>query len=213
LISAEELISIPAANRMQLASTLKNTNISQQLWQMAFDPKKDMGTRWKSLTLAAQINRENAGPALDKAIKSDEWFMRNAALVAYKEVFPDQSQAIAEKLLKDKALVVRSAAVDVLPTKLSDGLREKLWTELYQDYNFRKKQSLFVRGMILQKLAAEPRSQEKVLFVKALQEQDSRLHSPAIVALEKISQKILGDQKTKFEKKRALWLNWAKKNI
>jgi hypothetical protein len=212
-ISAEELISLPAANRVQVASKIKTEKISEQLWQMAFDEKKDMGSRWKSLTLAAQINREKASASLEKAIKSDEWFMRNAALVAYKEVFPDQATAVAEKLLQDKALVVRSAAVEALPSNLTNQMRDKLWAELYQDYNFRKKQSLFVRSNILQKLAESPRAQEKVLFVKALQEQDPRLHTPAVSALEKISNKILGDRKTKFEKKRALWLNWAKKNI
>lgn len=216
-IAVDELLSMPGANRFEVAKFHKDEKLVQQLWERAFDEKKDMGTRWKSLTLAAQINKEKAQEPLSKALKSQEWFMRNAALVAYREVFPEKTVAIATELLKDKALVVRSAAVESLPPLMTDEVRDRLWEELHQDYNFRKKQSLWVRSLILQKLAATPRSKEASLFVRALKEPDERLHSHAIQALEKISSLKLGtklaDKKRKSEKLRALWLDWAKKNI
>lgn len=215
-MTAEELLSMPGANRMEVARFQKDEKMINQLWTLAFDEKKDMGTRWKSLTLAAQMNKDKAQEPLSKALKSNEWFMRNAALVAYREFFPEKAISVATQLLKDKALVVRSAAVESLPNQMTDEVRDQLWEELYQNYNFRKKQSLWVRSLIIQKLSDMPRSKEASLFVKALREQDERLHMPAITALEKISSQKLGlklAKKDKPEKLRALWLDWAKKNI
>jgi hypothetical protein len=208
-MTVEELLSMPGDNRAEVAKKRGGEFLSQ-LEKLAFSKDEDYRTRWKSLSLVAQIQGPKSEKILKKALKAPEWYMRNAALLAYQSVLPQKANEVAEQLLQDKALVVRSAAVGVLGKSTDSSARESLWSELSNPKNFRKKQSLFIRGQILAVLAQEPLEKEVPLFLKHLNESDSRLHASAIVALEKVTARKFGKKNDSIGEKRELWIKWAK---
>lgn len=208
-MTVEELLSLPGANRLEVAKK-RGSEFAPSLEKLAFSPAEDYRVRWKSLILAAQIEGAKAGLFLDRAVKAPEWYIRNAGLLAYQDVLPKKAKVIAEKLLNDKALVVRSAAVQVLAQSMDESVRETLWDQIGNAKNFRKKQSLFIRGQILSVLAQDPREKEIPLYMKHLNESDTRLHSPAIAALERVTARKFGNKKDTVDKKRDLWIQWAK---
>jgi len=207
--AVEEILSMPEKNRYILAEK-KTDEIYPQLMELASNTKKNLGVRWKSLTLAAHLKKQNSVQEIRPYLSSREWYMRNAALVALEEVSPAESQAAAMQLLADKALVVRSAAVEALGSDLTADVRDRLWEELRANYNFRKKESLWVRGEIAQKLAQSPEKAELAQFISMLKENDTRLHAPSIAALEKLTGQVKGSAKANLSARRDLWLKWAK---
>ncbi len=206
---ALEVLAMPEQNRIQIASE-KSGEMYPALIRISQSETEVMQTRWKALTLAAQLNPQRALPELEKQLKSPQWFMRNAALIAMQTQAPKLAQKAALELIKDKALVVRSAAVEVLSPDLDSAARDLLWDEMEAKYNFRKEQSLWIREQILAKLAQFPQSREASFFYKALREKNSKIHAPAILALENLNQKKLGKVGFKTAQKRELWLQWAK---
>lgn len=164
--------------------------------------------RWKALILAAKIRPEMAGKDIAAFAKHEDWFMRNASLTAIQEVNPQASQKVAEELLKDKALVVRSAAVDVMGKQLTPEAREKLWQELNQKYNFKGAQSLWIRSQILEHLNRSPRSDEMKRFGKALVDKDLKVRAAAVIAMEKLTNTARG----KMPKSSKNWQEFAKQS-
>ena len=138
--------------------------------------------------------------------------MRNAALTAVKTTQPERLNEVVPSLLKDKALVVRSAAVSALYPNLEPKMRDLLWSELNASYNFRKGQSLWVRGQIVEKLSSNPQKKEYTLFGNALKGTDEKLHAFAIQALENITQRKFGTVKSTVSEKRNLWIDFVRKN-
>lgn len=209
--SVLEVLSKPQETRVMSARE-KSSEMYPSLIQVAFSEEHSIPMRWKALTLASQINPEGAKPDLDRALRSKEWFMRNAALTAIKSTRPELLNEIVPKLIQDKALVVRSAAVGVLDPKLEPKMRDLLWKELNAEYNFRKGQSLWVRGQIVEKLAANPEKREYAAFGIALRSSDTTLHVPAIIALEKLTNKRFAQNKAKLSEQRKLWLEYVRQN-
>jgi HEAT repeat protein len=205
--SSLEILSLPEKNREAVVFKAKNQeSLANEMMTLAFDAKQTMPVRWKALTLGSLLKGTKAKAELDKALKDEAWFMRNAALVAYERIFPLEAGPAAKTLLKDKALVVRSAAVRTLSGRLNSETRETLWNELDQSYNFKNKQSLWIRGQILDALSQSPDSRELPIFARTLRDKDSRLHFYSITALEKISRKKLGTARSTLAEKRELWL-------
>ena len=207
--AVEEILAMPEKNRYLVADK-KTSELYPELLQLAANAKKNLGVRWKSLTLAAHLKKQAAVKDVSPYLTAREWYMRNAALVALQEISQADSQKAAMQLLDDKALVVRSAAVDALGNDLTVEMRDRLWEELSAGYNFRKKESLWVRSQIAQKLALSPEREEASRFVDLLKEKDTRLYAPCIAALEKITGETKGSEKTDLGERRKLWLKWAK---
>jgi HEAT repeat protein len=207
--AVEEMLSLPEQNRYRVADK-KGNEIYPQLLRLAANTKENLGVRWKSLTLAAHLKRQASVKDVSTYLGAREWYMRNAALVALQEVSPAEAQKAALQLLDDKALVVRSAAVEALGTDLTAETRDRLWEELSAGYNFRKNQSLWVRAQIAQKLALSPEKDEAARFIDMLKEKDTRMYAPCIAALEKITGQIKGAAKTDLLARRSLWLKSAK---
>lgn len=208
-ISVDEILSLPGGNRLLVAAS-RAKDLLPELEKIAFSKERDYNERWKAVVLYTQLAGPEAHLLLSKSLKSSEWFMRNAALVAYQEVLPGRAANVARELLTDKALVVRSAAIQVLEMHMSSEVRELLWAEIDQPRNFRKKQSLWTRPQILEILAKNPNDRELPLYVASLREKDERMHAPAIVALEQITQKKLAPHLKDLVAKRELWLKWVK---
>lgn len=207
--SLQEILSLPEESRHQIGLQ-KRSQIYTQLLETYRSPAQPMQTRWKALTLAAFIEKDKSLPELEKALKSPEWFIRNAALVSLNSYHPQRAKKAAATLLTDKALVVRSAAVEVLGSPEDLKTRDLMWRQLNSKQNFRKAQGLWIRGQILTNLAKNPYQNENQMFMKALADQDLQLHEPAIAGLETITKMKLGNPSHQAAQKRQLWLQWAK---
>lgn len=208
---AEEILTMPEKNRIMVAQK-KSSELYPVLVDISRNEKKSMPIRWKALTLATRLDSKRAMVELEKNLQAPEWFMRNAALVSMRAIQPDKAKAAALKLLKDKALVVRSAAVDALSGNMTLATRDALWEEMDSEYNYKQKQGLWIRKQILEQLAAHPEKKEIPLLVKVLKEKDESLHPVVFAALEKVSSQTLGKKQDSLEAKRKLWLKWAKAN-
>ena len=210
-ISSLELLSLPEANRIAIAK--KNVKeYYPELMRMAFSEERSVPTRWRALILAATINQEGSIADVNRALKSNDWFMRNAALFALKSFSAERAQQAALQMLGDKALIVRSAAVAAISEHAGTDVREALWGELNASYNFRQNQGLWVRREIIEKLAQFPQRSEYSAFIEALRDLDKDLHSSAITGLEKLTKRHLGSTKSTVADREKLWTEYVKKN-
>ncbi len=203
-VSVEELLSLPDANR-KLIAKMQSKEFYKKVVHVAFNEQKPMSIRWKALMLASDIGKKSATEDLIKASKSKDWFMRNASLIALKDQDEETSFKVAKNLIQDKALVVRSAAVEVVASSKNPEARGVLWEELNKKYNFKNNSSLWIRAKIAESLAAKPEAYEKNQFVKILSEKDVKMQQQAVTALEKITGNVLGDKAANLNKKIALW--------
>lgn len=205
-----EILNLPSENRSQalLATT---EDMYGEFIKIAFTEDQTMRLRWRALMAAAENRREKATADLLKASVHKQWFMRNAALVALAEVNEPEAQKLARKLVKDKALVVRSAAVDVLQKSARPEVRDLLWEEMNQKYNFRNQESLWIRSQIVEALATKPADHELKLFTKFLNDKDMRVQSAAVGGMEKLTGVKLGDAKATREKMVQLWQDYVRK--
>jgi HEAT repeat protein len=210
-LSIEEVLTMPEQNRFILAQK-KTDEYYPKLIQISKSPQQTLAMRWKALTLAAYLKKAKALPELQTALKSQEWFMRNAALIAIQSFDPIQAKNAAKELISDKALVVRSAAVDVLSKDLDPKTRELLWSELNASYNFKRKQSLWVRDQIISTLAIQPERNEIAKFNKILFQEDSANQTHALAALENLTNQKFGKKNASLKERKNLWNKWVKTN-
>ncbi|WP_295903708.1 HEAT repeat domain-containing protein [uncultured Bdellovibrio sp.] len=210
LTSAVEVLKLPSENRRMVIQG-QGDKYYQNFISVAFNEEQPMNIRWRALMAAAEARGEKSTPDLLKASSHKYWYMRNAALVALSEVNPSQGEKLAQKLLKDKALVVRSAAVGVLEKSSSGDVRDLLWEELNQGYNFKNAQSLWIRHQIVEVLAKKPLDRETKIFAGLLSDKDDRLHIPAIRGLEKLTGVKLGEGKVTKSALVGMWKDYVKK--
>ncbi|MNK12078.1 hypothetical protein D3C87_301350 [compost metagenome] len=206
-----EIVNLPSSNRRMVVEGKQGEKHYNAFIEVAFSEKQPMTVRWKALMAAAESRRGKATTDLMRAGDHSEWFMRNAALVALAEVNPEKAHALATKLIKDKALVVRSAAVETLRKNETPEVRDLLWEELSQSYNFKKKESLWIRPQIVEVLAAKPQGHEIKIFASLLSDKDQRVQVPAIRGLEKITGTRLGKGTIKQGELVSLWKDHLKK--
>ncbi len=153
-----------------------------------------MTQRWNSLVKAADLANVEQINIIKDFSKSSEWYMRNASLVALAKVNLPEAQKQAKLLMNDPALVVRSAAVDVLAMELSEENKNLLFNELSKPYNFNKKNSLWIRKQIIEKFFNVAGSADKSYFIKSLFDTDKEVALLSAKALEKITGKNVGSE-------------------
>jgi hypothetical protein len=146
-----------------------------------------MSQRWGALLKAADLARREQIAEIQKFSQANEWYMRNASLVALQKADLKSALTTAKVLVQDKALVVRSAAVDVLANNLDSKTKNLLKGELNKAYNFNRKSSLWIREQIVEKLAAVARIEDRDFFVKNLNDSDKKVALISAQALEKIT--------------------------
>ncbi len=217
LTEARELVlmalALPPENRLQALrgqasqATLGNSAF-QALEQLAFDQSQGLQVRWRALISLAQVYPDRAQPILNQAARSQEWFMRNAGLVAMSSMPRDYALVWARRLSRDPALVVRTAAIQLLAEVGASDVEPLLWEQLYAAENFHQGQSLFVRRHIVKALASQARPGQEARFIQILQEADARLHPFAIQALEKISGRSLTQEGATVSQVKNQWLEW-----
>lgn len=147
-----------------------------------------MSVRWKALLAAAETADGDDFNKLLTFSKDKDWYMRNALLVALEKIESDIVFDKAKELLSDKALVVRSAAVEVLSKSKDTEIRRLFSKEMSKKYNFNGKSSLWIRPQMMKYLAEQPEQDELTYFVQFLNDKDSRVSQYSIQALEKLTQ-------------------------
>ena len=168
--------------------------------------------RYKATTALAKIAGVKAKPEMAHAMSSPDWFIRNAGLIGMSTLDRTEALVWARKLLNDKALVVRSAAVDVITQARDTTSTNLLWQKLYAKENFRNKQSLYIRRHIVEALSEIDGKEHAAKFVALLQDKDDSLHEPAIEALERITHQAVATPGAPLQDRRAQWQKWYKTN-
>jgi HEAT repeat protein len=165
----------------------------KDLKKIAFNEDRTLGMRWKAFMAMVRIGKKDSLPEVDQALRSSDWFMREAALHVLPVLDQEKAFQAAMRGLDDQALVVRSTAVKTLRVLKRPESAEKLWGELYSKENYMRKKSLWIRKYIVEALADIAPANTEDKFVKILDDNDSLLFEPAIRGLERITGKKLGD--------------------
>jgi HEAT repeat protein len=205
--SVTQMLQLSPERRAQALADQPET-VYEPLMEIALNKSLPMNLRWRALTSAAMLRKDKSVPDLVKASQSSDWFMRNASLVGLVEFAPDQAVRVARNLVKDKALVVRSAAVDVLAKHGENAERDLLWAELKAAYNKRGNQSLWIRGQIVSELAKKPSLGEMNRFSGLLADRDEPVQKAAIGGLEKITGMKMGEGIASHSRIVQLWQNY-----
>lgn len=144
--------------------------------------------RWQSLVQAGAIAEPDQIEKIVQFSKSPEWFMRNAALVSLEGVYGgDDAIEQAKILIKDKALVVRSAAVNTLSKKNTLEVKQLFAVELTKPYNFSGRQSLWIRSQMMEKITQLVTEDDRQFMARYLFDSDQKVAELSVEALEKIS--------------------------
>ncbi|MBC7420049.1 MAG: hypothetical protein H7328_04910 [Bdellovibrio sp.] len=178
-------VSTWAAVQSQVAENSQGSFAAQM--SVAKNASLPMGARWSALLRAADVASSEQIEEIRTFTKSSDWYMRNAAMMALSKMGGDYAIEEAKKLVKDKALVVRSAAVDLIATKFTLENRKILADELAQNYNFKGKHSLWIRPQIMKHLASRASRDDRAFFARYLFDQDSVIEELAADTLEKIT--------------------------
>lgn len=162
------------------------TNFAAQ-YQVAANPALAMTQRWKALLKAAELAEGREMEKILAFAESKDWYMRNATLVALDKLGNDMVYEKAKVLVSDKALVVRSAAVDVLSRLNNREIRKIFSQELAKPYNFSGKTSLWIRAQIMKHLIQSPTEEERPFFAHYLFDRDRQIAEMSTLALEKVT--------------------------
>lgn len=186
VITVEDALRLPAEDRVNLLRRIGPKSY-RDLHAIAFDPSRPYDLRWRAVISMAWLGGVEAIVDLERALQDSEWYMRDAGLKGLEKINRAKASEWAKKLLGDPALVVRSAAVQVLHN-LHDTTAEKLlWEKLEAPENFRGEQSLFIRRQILSTLADLAPQGSESKFAKYLSDKDKSLHMVAVEGLERAS--------------------------
>lgn len=202
---------LPYPNRLD-ALKKQGDNAFWALKKLAFDERQSLNVRWRAITVIARFPHKDALIVLEAALIHKKWFMRNAAILAM--VNRNRSKALdwSQKLLSDKALVVRTAAVQTIHRLEGRETETLLWRKLYSRENFIKNKSLWIRKYIVSALASFAIKGREGKFIHILRDSDKRLYKYAVLGLEKITGVKLGKSAASIKSKRQHWLRWWKEN-
>ena len=149
----------------------------EQIEKESFDKNLPVAKRWKALMNSTEAPVKKRDQILKRAYQSHEWLMKNGALIAMKKVDPQKATLWAGKLLTDRAMMVRMAAVGVLNdlgAKKSEGL---LWKSLNHPHQFHKGVGLPSRRSVVRALWKV--SRDKKRWQSLLTDSDERIRQMA----------------------------------
>jgi HEAT repeat protein len=193
-----------------LAATRAQLQDYQILKETAFSPEHTLGERWAALQSMGKEDFQISKGDLIAALQSKEWFVRNAALLALPKTHRTFVREWSERLLFDKALVVRTQAIK----NLIEIKAQESWPEIFRalnhKMNFHGNYSLWIRPYLAKALALYPPKDWKNVYRKMLTDKDPQVQVWAVIGLEEKSGLHLGDKKDSMESKRMKWLNYFK---
>lgn len=205
-----------ALTALQLPSSNRNKALQSQgvrslsaLQAIAQDPKQSLTMRWRATTSLGRIFPKESLTFLTRLTGHPDWFMRNSSLLALQVASPATAISAAEKLLVDKSLIVRTAAVQVMVDLKASRAKPKLWEALNSKQNFRGEESLWVRQHIMKALAQTSQPQDMSRFTKALNDRDLKVQLWAMHGLERLTKNQDIHQGLSFQERKNKWLAWA----
>lgn len=157
-------------------------------FRVAQSSSASMDARWSAIIKAVNLASSHELLKVVKLADDKEWYVRNAVLVGLDQAGNSMVYDVAKKLITDKSLVVRSAAVDVLSRLKNDTTKKIFSTELQKQYNKNGKASLWIRHQLMRHLVDNYSQSEKKFFVKFLFDDDQKVARLSSKALEKIVQ-------------------------
>lgn len=182
----------------------------KNLDKIAFSKSYTLDERWRSFYVLAKIGGKRALPEIEKALKSDEWFLRAAALTALKKIDNDKAQVWATRFLKsDPALMVRASALDLLSLNPNRKSRELFLEKLKSRDSFVQTKSLWIRPRLVEALANVSRAQDSGEFIGLLDDTDLQVREKAVNALDKINKSSAGNQESLTVRVQN-WKNWSR---
>lgn len=122
----------------------------KNLKAIVFNNKYPLEDRWDAYHKIVTKNKDESIPMAKRAIKSKDWFLREAGLKTFVALQPEHAKIIArDMLVKDPSMLVRAqalSAIKILNDKASENL---LWKTLKDPKNFRGDQSLWIRPKVV----------------------------------------------------------------
>lgn len=182
--SINEILRLPYENAKLLIN--EKSEYYQDLKDIAFDSSEKMNLRWAAIQMMAFTKKNAAMNDLITLSSKKEWFLKSASLLAMNSLNNKIAIEHAKKLIQNKALVVRSTAVDILAQNPENLDREVFWQELEASYNYRRGQSLWIRPQIVKALAMYPLEREQIKFKDLVKDKDEKVRLFAHQALENI---------------------------
>lgn len=179
-----EILRLPYENAKLLIN--EKSEYYQDLKDIAFDSSEKMNLRWAAIQMMAFTKKNAAMNDLITLSSKKEWFLKSASLLAMNSLNNKIAIEHAKKLIQNKALVVRSTAVDILAQNPENLDREVFWQELEASYNYRRGQSLWIRPQIVKALAMYPLEREQIKFKDLVKDKDEKVRLFAHQALENI---------------------------
>jgi hypothetical protein len=185
----KKVLQLPMDERIEFARQMGLRGM-HELNKMAFDQRETLDHRWRALTLLVRVYAKDSQPFLERALKSDEWFMRNAALVVLP--YADRRWAVQQAMqsLSDPALIVRTAAVKTLRRLHATESQAVLWERLSDAQNYHRGEPLWIRRHMIEALEQFSSPKDKAKFSLALKDSDP--------SVRKVAERVVakwGDQK------------------
>lgn len=205
-----EALRLPRKNRLMI---LKGKDrVLSKLQEIALDDKQALKVRWRAITTMGELSPNDSAAYLEKLLQSKEWFLRNAAMIAISHADRPTVMKWAEKMLNDKSLMVRTAAVQAIKKIQGVELQDALWEKINSKENFHRGKSLWIRKYMADTLASFANKGEESKFLKLLLDHDKRLHPYALQALRRITGEKISPNQTLEERKTA-WIKYYKNKI
>jgi hypothetical protein len=183
-LSVESALRLPAEERVSLLRRIGPKSY-RDLHAVAFDPSRPYDIRWRAVVSMAWLGGKESIVDLEKALDNPDWFMRDAGLKGMEKIDKAKTSEWAKKLLGDPALVVRSAAVQIIQEMHDTTAESALWEKINAPENFRGEQSLFIRRQILSALSDFATKGNEDKFAQFLTDKDKSLHIVAMEGIER----------------------------
>jgi HEAT repeat protein len=203
----KEVLSLPVFNRDMLMKQAPE-GINSQLEKIVMTEDEKMGLRWRALMEISKRDKTLLSSLLEYAENSDDWYMRNAAVVASQNADKEVSYDISMKLLSDRAMVVRAAAAKRLGELEDRRALMSLHKSLLSKDNFRKGQSLWVRQEVARAIVNIDPKLTEGNYTRWLNDSDQEIQK---IAMDAFSAKLgvkLAEEGDDFSKRLAKWQQW-----
>lgn len=174
----------------------------------ALNTKASMSQRWVAVIQSFAVATEQELKQLSQLFEHKDWFIRNASLLAMEKKDKLKVEQYAIKAVKDRALVVRSAAAEILIKLDNEQTLKTIQEEINQPYNYRGQQSLWIRNQMMGYLLTRTDKINRDFFVQGLFDKDSQIAELSMQALEKKTDYIIDEKDLK--KKLSIWKDYVK---
>lgn len=186
-ITKIQLDNILKHNLEERSSFFKTPEDMKRLYNWALDSNNNLQMRWRAIISLGRSFGDESRHYLQQLLNRPEWFLRNAATLATKYMTDVYRVELLHKALWDKALVVRTAAVEVIREKKVIELENELWKSLSSKQNFIKKKSLWIRKNIVETLRGFAKPSQMNSFMSLLNDSDPEVRRQALLTLQEHS--------------------------